>query len=83
MDPISYYTSVLSIFNTLDKCFCAWCDCIYFYASGVLLKRFTIKSDVNKRWDVIILSGTLTYVIAMLNEQIDFGVVEWEIQFCV
>ena len=39
MDPISYYTSVLSIFNTLDKCFCAWCDCIYFYASGVLLKR--------------------------------------------
>ena len=42
-----------------------------FMLVGYYLKDY-YKSDVNKRWDVIILSGTLTYVIAMLNEQIDF-----------
>lgn len=42
-----------------------------FMLVGYYLKDY-YKSDVNKRWDVIILSGTLTYVIAMLNGQIDF-----------
>lgn len=53
-----------------------------FMLVGYYLKDY-YKNDVNKRWDVIVLSVVLTYIIAMLNGQIDFGAVEWKIQFCV
>jgi len=42
-----------------------------FMLVGYYLKDY-YKNDVNKRWDVIVLSVVLTYIIAMLNGQIDF-----------
>lgn len=41
-----------------------------FILLGYHLKEY-YKSDLNKRWDIIILSFTLTYVITQLNGQID------------
>ena len=41
-----------------------------FMLSGYFLKGY-FKSDINKRWDVIILSFILTYAISIFNGQID------------
>lgn len=51
-----------------------------FMLVGYYLKDY-YKNDVNKQWYVIVLSVVLTYIIAMLNGQIDFGAVAWEINF--
>lgn len=70
MDSLSFHKFILSIYYTLDNIVVRGIIAFVFILLGYHLKEY-YKSDLNKRWDIIILSFTLTYVITQLNGQID------------